>query len=91
MLHRVWLANDMRIASGGRGDHTFRIPDDISDYDVIRLKTSGYVVGKGRDVEFTEQGDKIVRKKILEASSEFDLERTREQHDPKKVMRDKRG
>ena len=91
MLHQIWLANDMRIASGRDGDRTFRIPEDVTDYDVIRLKTAGYLVGKGRDVEFTEQGDKIVKKKILEAASEFDLDRTREKYDPKVVMREKRG
>lgn len=90
MLHQIWLANDMRIASGMKGDRTFRVPDEVSDYDVIRLKTAGYIVGKGRDIEFTEQGDKIVKKKILEAVSEFDLNRTREKHDPKAVLK-KRG
>ena len=89
MLHRIWLANDLRLAS--KGDRSYRVPDDITDYDVIRLKTAGYIVGKGRDIEFTEQGDKIVKKKILEAASEFDLERTREKHDPKAVLRKNRG
>ena len=91
ILHQVWLSNDMRIASGSKGDRSFRVPADVTDYDVIRLKTAGYIVGKGRDVEFTEQGDKIVKKKILESASEFDLDRTREKYDPKAVMRNKRG
>ena len=91
MLHRIWLASDMRLASDKKDAHSYRIPDDITDYDVIRLKTAGYVVGRGRDVEFTEQGDKIVKKKILEAASEFDLERTREKHDPKAVLKKNRG
>jgi len=64
------------------------IPDDVSDYDVIRLKTAGLVVGRGRKVSFTEEGDKIVRKKILDAASTFDLDRTREKYDPDTVRRD---
>jgi len=87
LLHQIWLADDLRLASDQKGPRRYRIPADVSDYDVIRLKTAGYVVGKGRDIEFTEEGDKIVKKKILEAASEFDLERTREKHDPKAVLR----
>ena len=89
MLHRIWLSNDRRVASDNDSIHTYRIPDDIGDYDVIRLKTAGYVVGKGRNVELSEEGDKIVRKKILEAASEFDVERTRQKYDPETVLRSK--
>ena len=89
ILHQIWLANDLRIASEGTSNRMFRIPDSISDYDVIRLKTAGHIVGKGRDVEFTADGDKVVKKKILESSSEFDLERTKDKYERENVMRKK--
>ncbi len=85
LLHKIWLANGERMA---QVEDKLVIPDDVSDYDVIRLKTAGLVVGRGRKVSFTEEGDKIVRKKILDAASTFDLDRTREKYDPDTVRRD---
>lgn len=86
LLHKIWLANDGKRTAEQDGNMT--VPEEVTDYDVIRLKTSGLVVGRGRKVSFTSEGDKIVRKKILEAASTFDLDRTREKYDPSAVRRE---
>lgn len=85
LLHKIWLANDGERTA--EHDDSMTVPEEVTDYDVIRLKTAGLVVGKGREVSFTAEGDKIVRKKILEAASTFDLDRTREKYDPDAVRR----
>jgi len=86
LLHKIWLANDGKRTADQNDNMT--VPEEVTDYDVIRLKTAGLVVGRGRKVSFTAEGDKIVRKKILEAPSTFDLDRTREKYDPDVVRRD---
>ena len=53
----------------------------INESDVIRMKTSGLVVGAGREVSLTSRGEKILKDKILSQPSVYFLNRTKEKFD----------
>jgi len=85
-LHRIWLSNDGLEAKASLNEEgegpTLVVPRDIDDYDLMRLKTNGLVVGNGRNVSPTKKGNKILKDTILKASSDFQMKRTREKYLP---------
>lgn len=83
-LHKIWLANDeFEVkASNSNEEEEIRlfVPSDIPDYELMKLKTNGLVVGNGRRVTPTKKGNKILRDTILKAPSDLQMNRTREKY-----------
>jgi len=57
------------------------IPNDISENDVIKIKTNGLVVGAGREVSLTLKGERLLKDKILSQPSMYFINRKKEKHD----------
>lgn len=85
-LHKIWLANDgglVKMSSSSDEDAPLlMVPPEIEDYELMRLKTNGLVVGNGRQITPTKKGNKILRDTILKAGSDFQMKRTREKYRP---------
>jgi len=82
-LHKIWLANDdFEIEASIQDDEEIKliVPGDVDDYDLMRLKTNGLVVGSGRRVTPTKKGNKVLRDTILKSPSDFQMNRTREKY-----------
>lgn len=47
----------------------FRVPADVSDYDLLQLKTAGLLTGHGRSVAFTQRGREALRMKWLNSTN----------------------
>ena len=93
LLHQIWLGQQededdlVRKANEARkGSFRLRVPEDVEDYELMRLKTHDLVVGAGRDVAVTRKGDRVLKDKILATRNEFFLNRTKERADAAEPM-----
>ena len=87
LIHKAWLA-------AGEGGAVRTAGEDLkmvvsreiaSDYDLMKLKTEGLVVGDGRNISLTRRGDKVLKDMILSQQSVFDLNRKKEKFDIKEA------
>lgn len=53
----------------------FKVPGDVSDYDLLQLKTAGLLTGHGRSVAFTQKGREALRMKWLNSSNKHKEDR----------------
>lgn len=58
-------------------EKVFRAPQEITDYDLLNLKTSGLIVGQGRTVKLTEAGRIALRDKFLKSTNALIETRTK--------------
>ena len=82
-LHKIWLANDefgVEASAANNDDIELIVPGDVDDYDLMRLKTNGLVVGRGRKVTPTKKGSKVLKDTILKSPSDLQMNRTREKY-----------
>lgn len=56
-------------ALSDRKEPIFRVPEAISDYDMLSLKTAGLIIGQGRTVGLTDKGIAALRNKWLSAEN----------------------
>ena len=63
--------------SGTRQDNYRTIPASISDQNVLKLKTEGYIKGAGRTVTFTEKAEKALKTKYLGVENAFKSQRVK--------------
>lgn len=55
----------------GRPRHVYNVPNAISDYELIGLKTAGMVQGHGRSVSITDKGKEAIRMYWLNSSNKY--------------------
>ena len=62
-------------------EETYRVPSAIGDYDLLGLKTSGYVKGSGRAVTLTDMGRIALRNRWLGESNVLREKRVKKKFD----------
>ena len=55
----------------GQPRHVYNVPSEISDYELIGLKTAGLVQGHGRAVSITDKGKEAIRMYWLSSSNKY--------------------
>ena len=55
----------------GKPRHVYNVPSEISDYELIGLKTAGLVQGHGRAVSITDKGKEAIRMYWLNSSNKY--------------------
>jgi hypothetical protein len=55
----------------GKPRHVYNVPSEISDYELIGLKTAGLVQGHGRSVSITDRGKEAIRMYWLNSSNKY--------------------
>jgi hypothetical protein len=55
----------------GKPRHVYSVPSEISDYELISLKTAGLVQGHGRAVSITDKGKEAIRIYWLNSSNKY--------------------
>lgn len=55
----------------GKPRHVYNVPSEISDYELIGLKTAGLVQGHGRAVGITDKGKEAIRMYWLNSSNKY--------------------
>ena len=55
----------------GKPRHVYNVPSEISDYELIGLKTAGLVQGHGRSVSITDKGKEAIRVYWLNSSNKY--------------------
>ncbi len=86
----ITVANSL--ATSGRSSQTYyRVPKNISDAELIGLKTQGFVVGSGRVVAFTDRAKTALRDKWLVAENTLKKNRVKDgfEHPAKTASSDK--
>ncbi|MBS1722384.1 MAG: hypothetical protein JSS66_05195 [Armatimonadetes bacterium] len=53
----------------GQPKHMYRVPTNVSDYELLSLKTAGMVMGYGRAVHITDKGKEALRMQWLNSSN----------------------
>ena len=86
LLHKIWLSQDKNdeitaAVEIRNGEFRMMVPREVPDYELMRLKTNGLIVGAGRNVSVTRKGDKVLKDKILATNNWFFLNRTKERAD----------
>jgi hypothetical protein len=59
----------------------YRVPESITDNDLLGLKTQGLVVGSGRSVNLTEKGNVALRDKWLVETNQYKINRQKDKFD----------
>jgi hypothetical protein len=63
--------------SGNPDDKQYKVPTDITDDQLFKLKGSGYVSGTGRVVSFTKKGKDAIKKAYLSTENSFKSSRVK--------------
>ena len=66
------------VATNNGGQKYYKVPSQVSDGELIDLKTEGLVVGSGRLVTITERGKTALRDKWLVAENNFKKNRAKD-------------
>lgn len=62
-------------------DKLYRVPSEISDNDLLGLKTLGLVQGQGRLVKITQSGKNLLRDKWLKSENQIRAQRSKNKFD----------
>lgn len=65
------------IVHGKNAETYYSVPNRISDNQLLKLKTEGYVSGGGRSVRFTSKANEALKKKYLKTENTFRGERVK--------------
>lgn len=55
----------------GKPRHVYNVPGEISDYELLGLKTAGLVQGHGRSVSITDRGKEAIRMYWLNSNNKY--------------------
>lgn len=83
LLQEIWKSQPDEKLSSSEDIKKIKISisDEISENDIIKIKTNGLVVGAGREVSLTTKGEKLLKDKILSQPSMHFINRKKEKHD----------